>query len=536
MAKPFTSCRILALAGLMLIVSTAAAAASPASRPNVLLIVCDDLNTSIGHLGGLPQAHTPHIDELAKSGVSFTRAYSNDPVCAPSRSSFLTGIYPHSSGNLFFNKWFENPVLANSKTLMEHFRDNGYRVVGSGKVMHHERRSDWDEFPHAADYGPFVFDGTERIAHPSVPEPFRSIGPVDGSFGPLTDLSKEKGGTPSWIYGAWGQTKPMRYNSEEDRDPTPDEKVATWAAERLRKFAAEDEANPKAEPFFMAVGFIRPHTPMHAPQKYFDMFPLESLILPVIKPGDIEDTHYRSVFDDEVKGLRYFRLLGESYPSVEDGLKAYVQAYLACVAAVDDTIGTVLQAVEQSPLRDNTIVILTSDHGWNNGEKDYLFKNSPWEESTRIPLIMRAPGVSASGKLAGHPVSLIDLYPTLVDLCDLRGETTKSAAGKPLDGHSLRPFLEDPATSKWSGSDSALSMIFAGENSKTPRGPNQLKDPAFQHWSVRTERWRYIRYNNGREELYDHDADPHEWTNVATAPEFVEVLASMQARLPFPQP
>lgn len=522
--------RRLAMALLMFLAAGATAAAA-APKPNVVLIVCDDLNTFIGHLGGHPQARTPNIDRLAASGVSFERAYSNNPVCAPSRASFLTGILPHTSGNLFWNKWFTNPVLMNSKSLMEHFRDNGYRVVGSGKMMHHERREDWDEFPHVADYGPFVSDGTERVAHPSVPEPFRTIGPVDGSFGPLVDLAASGDGASTWIYGTWGKTKPMRYKSDDDRDPTPDEKVARWAVDRLEKIAAD----PDAGPFFMGLGFIRPHTPMHAPRKYFDMFPLDSLILPVIKPDDIKDTHFKSVFADDAKGLRYHRLLGESYPSIDDGLKAYVQAYLACVAAVDDCVGAVLEAIDRSPLRDNTIIVFTSDHGFQNGQKDYIFKNSPWEESTRVPLIIRAPGVSVAGRDAGHPVSLIDIYPTLVDLCGLTKDTMKAAGGRPLDGHSLRPFLEDPDSAAWDGPDFALSMVFAGENSKTPLSSSQLKNPAFQHWSVRTVRWRYIRYNNGMEELYDHEADPHEWTNLAGLPEHEEVRAAMEARLPYPK-
>lgn len=521
----------LRLAALLLVFT---ASPAEAKRPNVILIVCDDLNTSLGHLAGHPQAHTPHIDRLARSGVSFRRAYSNNPVCAPSRSSFLTGIYPHTSGNLFWNPWFENPVLSNSNNLMEHFRANGYRVVGSGKMMHHERRADWDEFPHAADYGPIAFDGSERVAHPSVPAPFRSIGPIDGSFGPLSDVPSGGKNGAGWIYGGWGKTKVMRYTDDENRDPTPDEKVANWAAKRLESFASEAANSPDAAPFFMGVGFIRPHTPMHAPKKYFDLFPLDTLKLPVIKKDDAADTHYRSVFGDEIKGIRHFNLLGKSYPTIEDGLKAYVQAYLACVAAVDDNIGTVLKALDQSPLKDNTIVIVTSDHGWNNGEKDYLFKNSPWEESTRVPLVVRALGVSRPGGIAGHPVSLVDIYPTLVDLCGLPRETMKNAKGKPLDGFSLRPFLADPQSSEWAGPDSALTMIFAGEDSKTAMTPADLGNAARQHWSVRTERWRYIRYNNGREELYDHDSDPHEWTNLADKPAHQEDLQAMFHRLPEP--
>ncbi|MCK4999259.1 MAG: sulfatase-like hydrolase/transferase, partial [Anaerohalosphaera sp.] len=300
-------------------------------KPNVVMIVCDDLNDYVTGMEGHPQASTPNVARLAKSGVAFKRAYSNNPVCAPSRASFLTGIYPHTSKNLFWNKWFNNPVLKNSKTIMEHFKDNGYHVAGSGKLMHHHLASVWSEFKHKADYGPFVYDGKERVAHPSVPEPFRSIGAVDGSYAPLSDApygSNDKGGR-GWIYGTWGKVNKFNYIDEENRDPTPDERNAAWAQNRINQFAKENNNKP----FFLGVGFIRPHTPLHVPKKYFDMFPLDSVKVPVIKPNDAEDCHYTDVFDSDMKGLKYFRLLKESYPDIDTGLKAFTQAYLASVAA-----------------------------------------------------------------------------------------------------------------------------------------------------------------------------------------------------------
>jgi len=229
--------------------------------------------------------------------------------------------------------------------------------------------------------------------------------------------------------------------------------------------------------------------------------------MPLIKTGDAEDTHYKDVFDAETKGLKYFRLLKASYPNMEAGIKAFTRAYLASVSAVDECIGRVVEAVDSSGLKDNTIIVLTSDHGWNMGQKDYLFKNSLWEESARVPLIIRAPGIAKPGGVAEHPVALIDLYPTLADLCGLKGDTRKGEGGARLDGHSLRCFLEDPAREAWNGPEAALTVIYAGGASGN--------DPYKQHWSVRTRRWRYIRYNNGAEELYDHDRDPHEWENLA---------------------
>ncbi len=496
-------------------------------QPNVVLIVCDDLNdyiTGIPGETGHPQTITPNMEKLAKSGVAFRRAYSNNPVCAPSRASFLTGIYPHTSGNLFWAKWFKNPILKNSKTIMEHFSDNGYRVAGTGKLMHHHFADAWQggEFKNKADYGPFWFNGEERWSHPSVPEPFAGIGPVDGSFAPLGPVPEGQPANAGWKHG-WGKERLLDFTGGNDRDLTPDELNAKWAVGKLQQFAGQKGEKP----FFLSVGFIRPHTPLHVPQEYFDRFPEDELQLPVIKEGDNEDVGFTAELFPESKGLKYFQLLKESYPGKLEGLKAFTRAYLASVAAVDDCIGQVVDALDASGLKDNTIVVVTSDHGWSMGEKDYLFKNALWEESTRIPFVVRAPGVARPGGVAEHPISLIDLYPTLVDLCGLKGDTRKNNEGASLDGHSVRPFLENPESGTWAGPDGALTMIFAGGKAT----PQYNTDITMQHWSLRSERFRYIRYNNGVEELYDHEHDPHEWTNLADSPEHAAVKKELNEKL-----
>jgi len=495
--------------------------AGQSRKPNVVMIVCDDLNDYVTGMAGHPQARTPHIARLAQSGVAFKRAYSNNPICAPSRSSFLTGIYPHTSKNLFWDKWHQNPVLKNSKTIMDHFRDNGYHVAGSGKLMHHHLPSVWSEYKYKADYGPFVYDGKNRVAHPSVPQPFNSIGAVDGSYAPLSDVpyGPNENDNKGWIYGAWGKIEKFKYVDQDNRDPTPDERNAAWAENRINEFAKQENCKP----FFLGVGFIRPHTPLHVPKRFFDMFPIGSVKIPVIRPNDAEDCHYKDVFDSDQKGLKYFRLLKQSYPDLESALKAFTQAYLASVAAVDECVGRVIEAVDKSPFKDNTIIVVTSDHGWNMGEKDYLFKNSLWEESTRVPLIIRAPGVALPGGIAEHPVSLIDIYPTLIDLCGLKGDTKKNKKGAKLDGYSLRPFLKDPKSETWNGPEAALTMIYAGKGTGN--------DPAKQHWSVRTRRWRYILYNNGSEELYDHNNDPYEWINLSRDTRYAKTKADLKAQL-----
>jgi arylsulfatase A-like enzyme len=502
-------------------------------RPNVVLIVCDDLNDWVEPLGGHPQAYTPALASFARTGVTFTNAHSNNPVCAPSRASMLCGIYPHTSRNLFWDRWHENAVLAHSKTMMRHFRDNGYRVVGSGKLMHHFRRDEWDEFPNKADYGPIAWDGTKRVGHPNVAEPFRSIGAIDGSFGSLADVpfagesnAPDEPVPAGWIYGGWGDVRPFRYESPDDRALTPDERVARWASRRIERFQAEGDG-----PFFLAVGFIRPHTPMYAPQKYFDLFPLDRLDLQPLLAGDVEDTYFNQHFGPEQKGRRYHRLISKAYGSEAAGLKRFARAYLASTAFVDDQIRVVLDALERTGLDDNTIVVITSDHGFNMGEKSYLFKNALWEESTRVPMFVRAPGVSVANARTNTPVGLIDIYPTLVDLCGLTGDTRTGAQGRPLDGYSLRPLLEDPAAGTWEGPPAVLTMVHADEDATTTMLESDRDNPARQHWAIRTITHRYVRYNSGDIELYDHRTDPNEWHNLADDPAQKDTIVKLDALL-----
>lgn len=471
----------------------------------------DDLNDCIEGMGGHAQSLTPNMTRLARSGVSFRRAYTAAPMCGPSRASLFTGVYPHHSNNYFQAPWFRNEVLSNTRTMMEQFKAGGYQVLGTGKIMHHNQDHLWTHFENPADYSPTPFDGEERVPHPDVPAPFSDIGWVDGSLGPFINLegrTTADGKPLHWTTGNpnTGYT-PMSYINDDDRDPTPDERNAQWTAAKIRELAQTD----REQPFFLAVGFLRPHTPLVAPQKYFDLFPLDKLELAAIKPGDDGDTHLTVAYQGEVftlkMGKRMFHAITEAYGSTELGLKKWTQAYLACVAAVDDNIGEVLDALDQSRLRENTIVVLASDHGFHMGEKDYLYKNSLWEESTRVPLMMRVPGLTPDGAWVEHPVSLIHIYPTLLDLCGLSTQTTKNEKGHPLDGYSLRPLLENPAAKKWMGPRSALTVVYAGEPYKD--------DPTMQHYAIRTQRYRYILYNSGQEEIYDHKKDPYEWYNLA---------------------
>lgn len=510
-----------------------------AEKFNVILIVCDDLNDYVEGFGGHHQTRTPSIARLSRSGVSFTQAHCNIPICGPSRASLFTGIYPHNSGCYGFERWDGYEVLENSRTLMDQFRANGYHTLGTGKLMHHLNRKEWVEYGNLADYGPFAFDGTERVAHPNVPTPFREIGPIDGSFGPLVSLNNRtfaNGTSYTWQTGNWKKMRTLRVDSQQDREMTADELNGKWAVERLHELASQ----PSGKPFFMGVGFIRPHTPLIVPERFFKQFPLDSITLPVILPGDVEDTHARSIRGNPASkepnsertadmGSRLFTDLVDSYDSQDEALKRFIQAYLASVASVDELIGRILDAVDDSSLKDNTVIVVTSDHGWGMGEKDYLYKNSLWQESTRVPLIVRAPGIAKAGGETDHPVSLIDLYPTLVDVCSLAGETKKNDKGHPLDGQSLKPFLENPRTEAWTGPDAVLTALYRWA---------KVYDPGDQSYALRTKNWRYIRYRNGREELYHCTSDPHEWNNLANDPGHASRLNSfrerLKARLPEP--
>jgi arylsulfatase A-like enzyme len=491
-------------------------------KPNVVLIVCDDLNTDLQGYGGHPEALTANLDRLMESGVSFMQAHCNIPICAPSRGSFLTGIYPHTSRYYDFSQWFENETLVNSKSIFRHFRDNGYHVIGTGKLFHHYRQGEFDAFENDADYGPFALLDGERVPHPMTPEPLRSeFGWVDGSLGPFVPIEGRDfgdGKSYSWGTGNWRGNRDIRFDDEGLRvDPTADELNGQWAVQQLEAFAKD----PGGKPFFMAVGYLRPHTPLIVDQRFFDKFPLDSLDLPVILDGDVEDTFLTDSRGGNDRGRQLFDALVASYDSEEEALRRWVQAYLACVNSVDELIGSMMDVIDNSALRENTIVIVTSDHGWGNGQKDYLYKNALWEESTRVPLIIRAPGMAVEGGEVSHPVSLIDLYPTLVDLCNLSTDTKLSEKGADLDGFSLKPFLVNPEEAGWHGPDSALTVIHKWEDF----------DPAHQSYSLRSKDWRYIRYHTGKEELYDKRNDPYEWHNLAGRKEFSKVLKDYRAKL-----
>ncbi|MBY6210926.1 sulfatase [Microbulbifer agarilyticus] len=490
-----------------------ATATAEAEKPNFLFVVADDLNDFIGVMNSQTGVHTPNIDKLANQGTLFTNAHSNAPVCSPSRASFLSGIYPHRSGHYNFNNWRSNPVLNQSKTLMEFLSEQGYHTTGAGKVMHHQWPSAWDEYDIRPDYTPLAFNGEKVTQHPGVPAPYgKLVGPLDSTFARLSNVPhvkpwNGKPGHEGWYYG--GFKKPFQYTDENNRDPLPDEMYAQWAADKIRAF----DNDSLDKPFFISLGFIRPHTPLVVPDRFFEQYPLDTIRLPELLEGDDQDTHFESIFGaKESKGRKHYRLLMESFPDKETALKQYYQAYLASVSFMDEQLGKVMAALTESRFANNTVVVFTSDHGYNLGEKDNLFKNNLWERSTRVPLIVFDPRM-AGGQKIDAAVSLIDLYPTFKDLAGLQGDNKKSPAGGELNGLSLVPLMNGTETRP----RTALTVV------KTDKGkPN---------FSLRNRDWRYILYGNGKEELYHNRMDPQEHHNLADDADYATQKASLKANL-----
>jgi arylsulfatase A-like enzyme len=511
----------LLLSCVLLLAANISTARSDTSRPNVLFIICDDLNDYEGVFGGHPQAKTPNIDRLAKEGVQFMNAQTNCPMCGPSRNSLITGVYPSVSEDFSWTPSFKQKVLKHNKTIMEYLRENGYYTLGSGKLLHSNKHEYWNEWgvEESSNYGPFAFDGENQVGHPSVPEPYRSIGPVDGAFAPISDFpdfpERADGKATGWIYSK-RSGKMYNYVDKDNRDPLPDEMHADWAVKRLNEMNKESSDKP----FFMGVGFVRPHTPLYAPQRFFDMFPVETLKLSKIKKGDEDDTYYKDLYPAEMKGWRFYDALEKSYGGdAELGLKHFLQAYLACVAFADEQVGKVLDALDNSKFKDNTIVIFTADHGWQMGEKDYLYKNSPWDEALRIPLVIKAPNAKAGSKVV-HPVSLIDIFPTITDMCELKGDNRRNNQGGAIGGYSLTPFLKNAKTKSWKGPEGAITVLTVDGAQKHEVARARV---GAQTYSYRTEDWRYILYYDGREELYNKKDDPYSWDNLANNKKYKKV-------------
>lgn len=471
------------------------AVAQMATPPNVLFIAVDDLNDWVGPLGGHPQARTPNIDRLAARGAVFTNAFSNSPHCSPSRESLFTGRQPFNLG--IYSTRSPGQALPRTlhETIPEYFRARGYQALGAGKLFH----SGGNAYPEAFDeYGPGIgFSGGPFTAAEMAADKQNPTYTVDrGAEGLNAELPLSRMPDDRRPYGwstntfDWG---PVDVTDEE----MPDGQIASWAVEQLQR--------ERAEPFFLAVGFFRPHQPLYVPRKYFEPFPVEDALLPATQPGDLRDLP----FAGRVLALEPFTAGIHQTVVEHDQWRAAVAGYLASVYFVDAQIGRVLDALDASPYAGNTAIVFFSDHGYHLGEKEHWGKWAGWSPAIRIPLIIVPPrdrpaAGFRSGIRSGAPVSLVDLYPTLVELA---GFPAKDG----LEGRSLIPLLSDPDAA-WN--DPVVSTF--------GRGNHALRD----------RQWHYIHYFDGSEELYDVMRDPHQWHNLATDAGHDVVLRDLRSRLP----
>lgn len=432
-------------------------------HPNVLFIAIDDLNDWIGPLHGHPDVKTPNIDRLAARGVTFLNAHCQAPLCGPSRASLMTGLRPSTTGiygMIDDNKIRQdNPVTRDIIFLPEYFKREGYHTMGIGKLFHQ----------HAPDG---VFDESGGRVPGFGPKPkkrfkWQGIG-GEGYSGTSTD------------WGAYPEADSLM----------PDYQSAAWGVERLQR--------NYDKPFFLAVGFLRPHVPWYVPQEWFDGYDPAALALPPYKADDLADVPEKALAINDLPMM----------PSTEWAIKSgewpnIVQAYLACVTFVDAQVGKLLEALDESPYADNTIIVLWSDHGYRLGEKGTFAKHALWEEATHAPLIFAGPDIP-SGKVVPQPVEMLSIYPTLLDLCALPAYNRN-------EGKSLLPLLRGRAR----GAE-YFAITTYGRNNH----------------AVRTKDFRYIRYEDGSEELYDHRTDPNEWYNVAADKKYQKQKRRLQEYLP----
>ena len=430
------------LASLLFQVAATGQGDEQAVRPNVLMICIDDLNDWVGFLGGHPDAVTPHMDGLAARGRNFTNAHCNVPVCSPSRVSVMSGVAATTHGSYELGpKYEELPALKGVPTIQQFFKDSGYYTLSGGKVLHHG------------------FNG-------------RLAGDIDRSLGRKKSPTPKKPlNRPTDWSGAW----------DWGRFPANDVEMAEF---QLAKTAAAALQEDYGKPFFMSVGFFRPHVPLYVPPRWFDLYGADSFALPHSPKSDLDDLPQNFLrINDYAVAPTHAEVVGHGKQ------RSLTHAYLASISFVDHCVGMVLEALQSSPHAENTLIVLWSDHGFHLGEKQHWAKRTLWEESTRVPLLFAGPGIKP-GTGCPEPASLLDIYPTLIELCKLPGNPH-------VEGLSLVPQLSDPTT---------------------PRDRPAITSSYFGNHAVRSRDWRLIVYADGAEELYDHRNDPDEFHNLTGDP------------------
>ncbi|MBL9115931.1 MAG: sulfatase [Verrucomicrobiaceae bacterium] len=478
MMRSFALFLVLLLAfGAEAMLSAATKKRAPKSKPNFLFILVDDLNDWVGWLGGHPQARTPNMDRLAAMGIRFSNAHTAFALCNPSRTALLTGMAPWKSG-VHGNEqdWRRSVQLKGKLTMPEFFKAGGFTTAAAGKVFHANhggpegRLTGW----HGGRRG-FELESAWDVRFPQ-----KGV--------QIADLPVHTGqnfnGLNIWHWD-WG-------GIDVNEEVTDDAQTVGWAG----RFLAEKHKKP----FFLTVGLYRPHSPWYVPKEYLELFPEEQMLLPRVKDDDLADVP--EIARGHVRPGSYHEQI------TSKGLwKSAVRNYLACIAFADAQVGKLLEALMKGPHADNTVVCLTSDHGWYLGEKQMWHKGRLWEDATHVPLTLVVPGFTEPQSGCTQAVSLLDLYPTFADLAGLKHPSH-------LDGESLVPLIEDPTAVR---AKPAVTTSDGGEKAS---------------YSARTDRWRYIRYSDGSEELYDHQADPEEWNNLASLPEHTSVKSDLAAAFP----
>lgn len=454
-------------------------AAHAAEKPDILFIAIDDLNDYISPLANHPGIQTPNFDRLAKQSVTFTNAHCAAPACHPSRVAVMTGVHPETSGiyrNLFGAhgpRWRdESPALKKAVVLSQHFRNHGYRAVGGGKIFHTLQWTPGDSQNDPDAWDDYRGDPLDPISA-DWPRPMFTQ-PQNAGF-----IGKRPLG--SHLFGAAVLDEP--------EETYGDHLVVDWAIEQM---AREEE-----KPTFLAVGLFRPHIPWEVSQKWFDLYAGDAAKLPEIQKDDLSDAH------------NHDRRHWHKWVADNDQWQHLMRGYLASISYVDHQLGRLLDAMEESPRWRNTIVVLWSDHGFHIGEKENWEKFALWQQTTRVPLFVRAPGVSGDGTVTKAPVTLTDIYPTLCYLAAI-------PAPEQCDGISFVPLLKNPTTKR--KKPALTSFQFHGET-----------EPSH---ALSGERYRLIQYPDDFTEFYDTETDPNEFTNLADDPAYAKRMAELKAFLP----
>ena len=450
------------------------------NRPNILMIAIDDLNNWVGYIAnhtakGHPQSLTPNMDRLSAMGLSFTNAHASSTICNPSRAAVFSGVRSSTSGCYDNEDVPWQSYIKEGMSINAHFKQNGYYVAAMGKTTHSSHGG--------MESNPEKIYADEWDDYPKRVKPAKLWDKIPKDV---------------------GYTLPIEFEIGDEEEP--DWHTTDYCIDRL----GENATSRDGKPLFLVCGYVKPHLPWLVPKRYYDLYPRSSVKLPPY-PSTNDVKEWESFVIDDLKDIPEYALKHFAKPEkffsevIESGRwEAAIQAYLATIQYLDMNLGRLLDAFEASPESDNTIISLWSDHGYHHGEKGHWKKSTLWEEASDVPFIWVVPGLTTPGSISNAPVDLQSIYPTLCDLANISRPAH-------VDGDNIRPLLKDP-DKNWNG---VAKINFR-----------------YRNHAVVDRRFRYIQYSDGSEELYDHDADPHEFTNLANVSEYAETKKRLSLHLP----